>query len=196
MADPVPDPVCGACRFGRSAAALIAIAMFSAGCSINLGSLSGSGEKDEAAQGASGSLSSLTETIRNNPNDAQAYNARGLLLAQGGKSEEALTDLNKAISLDPAYGHAYANRALVYRHTKRLELAMNDYNRAIMLDPGYAPAFLGRGLIYRARNQQSEALDDFSKAISLRPDSAEALLDCGLRGADCGFVEGVGAGEL
>src|SRR3954468_13398490 len=173
MASPVPYRFDGRSRPVRRMAALIALgvlAVCSAGCSINLGSLSGSGEKDDGAQGGSGSISSLSEVIRANPNDAQAYNARGLLLAQGGKSEEAVADLNKAINLDPAYGHAYANRALVYRHTKRLELAMNDYNRAIMLDPGYAPAFLGRGLIFRARNQPSEALEDFSKAVSLRPD--------------------------
>src|SRR3954449_7700281 len=104
MASPVPNRFGGRSRPGRRMAALIAfgvIALCSAGCSINLGSLSGSGDKDDTAQGASGSIASLTETIRANPNDAQAYNARGLLLAQGGKSEEALTDLNKAISLDP-----------------------------------------------------------------------------------------------
>src|ERR1700754_2215647 len=150
MAHPVPDQSCGRWRLARRAAALIVIAMCSAGCSINLGSLSGSGEKDDAAQGASGSIASLTETIRSNPNDAQAYNARGLLLAQGGKSEEALADLNKAISLDPNFGHAYANRAMVYRHTKKLDQALADYNRAIALDANYAPAFLGRGMIHKA----------------------------------------------
>src|SRR3954464_1291529 len=162
MPEFIPYAACW--RLGPHIAALIAAGFLAAGCSINLSSLSSSGEKDEASQAGSGSIASLTESIRNNPNDAQAYNARGLLLAQGGKSEEALADLNKAINLDPAYGHAYANRALVYRHTKRFELAMNDYNRAIMLDPGYAPAFLGRGLIFRARNQPGEALDNFSKA--------------------------------
>src|ERR1700712_5811005 len=121
MTHPVPDRSCRRWRLGRRATALILVAMCSAGCSINLGSLSGS-EKDDAAQGASGSIASLTETIRNNPNDAQAYNARGLLLAQGGKSEEALADLNRAIGLDPNYAHAYANRALVYRHTRKLDL--------------------------------------------------------------------------
>ena len=129
--------------------------MCAAGCSINLGSLSGSGEKDDATQGGSGSITSLTDAIRNNPNDPQAYNARGLLLAQGGKSEEALADLNKAIGLDPGYGHAYANRATVYRHTKKLDQALADYNRAIALDANYAPAWLGRGMIYKARNQQT-----------------------------------------
>src|SRR3978361_2580525 len=98
MAHPVPDRSCRRRRLGRRAIALIVIAICSAGCSINLGSLSGSGEKDDTAQGGSGSIASLTETIRGNPNDAQAYNARGLLLAQGGKSEEALAALNKAIN--------------------------------------------------------------------------------------------------
>src|SRR3954452_22814020 len=111
MASPVPNRFGGRSHPGRRMAALIAfgvLVLCSAGCSINLGSLSGSGEKDDAAQGASGSIASVTETIGATPTDAQAYNARGLLLAQGGKSEEALADLNKAISLDPNYGHAYA----------------------------------------------------------------------------------------
>src|ERR1700742_4091699 len=170
MAHALPDRSRRRRRLGRRAIALVAIALWGAGCSINLGSLSGSGEKDDAAQGASGSIAALTEPIRSTPNDAQAYNARGLLLAQGGKSEEALADLNKAISLDPNYGHAYANRAMVYRHTKKLDSALADYNRAIALDANYAPAFLGRGMIYKARNQQTEAVEDLSKAISLRPD--------------------------
>src|SRR5436305_9848980 len=168
MAETVPDVVFRRRRRAGIFASLVAITALCAGCSINLGSLSGSGEKDDAAQGPSGTVASLSETIRNHPNDAQAYNARGLLLAQGGKSEEALADLNRAISLDPAYGHAYANRALVYRHGKKLDLAMVDYDRAIALDASYAPAFLGRGLIHKARNQTAEALEDLSKAIYLR----------------------------
>src|ERR1700704_6474496 len=160
MAYPVPDRSCRRWRLSRRATALIVIAICSASCSINLGSLSGSGEKDDAAQGASGSIASLTETTRSNPNDAQAYNARGLLLAQGGKSEEALADLNKAIGLDANYGHAYANRATVYRHTKKLDQALADYNRAIALDANYAPAFLGRGMLHKARNRQTEAVED------------------------------------
>ena len=43
---------------------------------------------------------------------------RGSVLAQAGKTEEALADFNKAISLDPNYGQAFANRGLIYRKTK------------------------------------------------------------------------------
>ena len=55
----------------------------------------------------------------------------GSVLAQAGKTEDALADFNKAISLDPNYGQAFANRGQIYRKTKRLDQAMSDYERAL-----------------------------------------------------------------
>src|ERR1700730_15901396 len=161
------------CRYAPAPAVLLAFAL--CGCSINLGSLSPSSEREEPALPTSSSnLASLTEAIRNNPSDPQAYNMRGSVLAQAGKTEEALADFNKAISLDPNYGQAFANCGLIYRQTKRLDQAMADYERALALDVNYAPAWLGRGLVYKAQNQAPQALEDFNKTISLRPDDAEA----------------------
>ena len=180
MANPVPDRFSGASRRGTQASLLIALAAMAlggAGCSINLSSLSppSTPEKEEPPQVTSSSnIGSLTEAIKNNPNDPQAYNMRGSVLAQAGKSEEALADFNKAISLDPNFGQAFANRGLVYRKTNRLDQAMADYNRAIALDATYAPAYLGRGMVHKAMKEPTEALEDLNKAISLRPDNAEA----------------------
>ena len=170
------------CGFGsRASAAIALIAIVLGGCSITLGSLTPSaGAGGTAAVGLASNIASLTETIKNNPNDPQAYNMRGSVLAQAGKTEEALVDFNKAISLDPNYGQAFANRGLIYRKTKRLDQAMSDYERALALDPNYAPAWLGRGMVYKARNEPREALEDFNKAISLRPDNAEAYYNRGL----------------
>src|SRR5882757_7962692 len=126
MANPVPDQFPGASRRGARASilmALVAMALGAAGCSFNLSSLdppSPAPEKDETPQVTSSSnIGSLTEAIRNNPNDPQAYNMRGTVLAQAGKTEEALADFNKAVSLDPNFGQAFANRGLVYRKTNR-----------------------------------------------------------------------------
>ena len=147
---------------------MVAIAL--CGCSINLGSLSPPREPEEPPQLTSSSnIASLTEAIKNNPNDPQAYNKRGSVLAQAGKTDEALADFNKAIGLDPNYGQAFANRGLIYRKTRRLDQAMADYERALALDPNYAPAYLGRGMVYKARNQDAEALEDFNKAIACIP---------------------------
>src|SRR6201998_1427076 len=182
MAIPVPSAFAGASRVGRCACAPIAlVAIALCGCSIPLGSLSSSPtERDEPPQLTSSSnISSLTATIKSNPNDPQAYNMRGSVLAQAGKTEEALADFNKAIDLDPNYGQAFANRGLIYRKTKRLDQAMADYERALALDPSYAPAWLGRGIVHKTRNEAPQALEDFNKAISLRPDDAEAYYNRG-----------------
>src|ERR1700742_902550 len=85
----------------RAAAPVALIAVALCGCSINLGSLTPSSEQREepARLTSSSNIASLTETIKNNPNDPQAYNMRGSVLAQAGKTEDALADFNKAISL-------------------------------------------------------------------------------------------------
>ena len=150
-------------------------------CSINLGSLTPSSEPSEPARSTSSiNIASLSEVIKNSPNDPAAYNKRGSALAQAGKTDEALADFNKAISLDANYGPAYANRGLIYRQTRRLDLAMADFERAIALDANSAPAYLGRGLVRKAGNQTAEALEDFNKAIALAPDNADAYYNRGL----------------
>src|SRR5215472_11628749 len=156
MAIPVAHVRSGAARL--RVPALVLIALSASGCSINLGSLtpSSSAEPEPARLTSSSNIASLSETIKNNPNDPQAYNMRGTVLAQAGKPDEALADFNKAISLDPNYGQAYANRGLIYRQGKKLDLAMADYEKALSLDANYGPAYLGRGMVFKARKQPAE----------------------------------------
>src|SRR6202021_2128814 len=180
MAIPVPYAFSGASRLGRCACAPIAlVAIALCGWSIPLGSLSPSTEREEPPQLTSSSnIASLTETIKKNPNDPQAYNMRGSVLAQAGKTEEALADFNKAIDLDPNYGQAFANRGLIYRKTKRLDQAMSDYERDLALDPGYPRAWLGGGVVYKGRTRglryerlgdKTKAAGSYGRAINLRP---------------------------
>src|SRR5437016_4813034 len=83
----------------RVAAPVACIAVVLCGCSINLASLTPSADKEEPAPLISQSnIVSLSETIKADPNNPQAYNARGAVLAQAGKTEDALADFNKAIS--------------------------------------------------------------------------------------------------
>src|SRR3954468_6269395 len=174
MANPVGAYFPGAARRLVRTSALMALALMAlgaTGCSFNLSSLdppSTAPEKQETPQAtvtSSSNIGSLTEADKANPKDPQAYNMRGSVLAQAGKSEDALADFNKAISLDPNFGQAFANRGLIYRKTNRLDQAMADYERAVALDASYAPAYLGRGTVHKAMKEPSAALDDLNKAI-------------------------------
>ena len=49
-----------------------------------------------------------------NPNDAQAYNKRGIAYAIKGDYDDAIRDFNRAIELDPNIAMAMANMGLAY----------------------------------------------------------------------------------
>src|ERR1700693_1085688 len=105
MAIPVPYAFSGASRLGRCACAPIAlVAIALCGCSITLGSLSSSTEREEPPQLTSSSnIASLTETIKNNPNDPQAYNMRGSVLAQAGKNADGAALFTQEFTVDPNF---------------------------------------------------------------------------------------------
>ena len=99
-------------------------------------------------------LASLTEVIQKHPDDPQAYNMRGSVLADSGNAEAALADFNKAISLDPNYAQAYANRGLLRRQAGKLDLALADYNKSLSIDGNYATAYVGRGIVHRQQGNK------------------------------------------
>src|SRR5262249_10060024 len=101
----------------RSVRVLLALA----GCS-GLGSVGAPDSEPPIAPTAS-NLASLSEVIAKHPDDPQAYNMRGSVLADAGNADAALADFNKALSLDPNYAQAYANRGLLHRQAGKLEVA-------------------------------------------------------------------------
>ena len=160
---------------------LALIVVLLSGCSINLGSLtsSSSSEPEPAKLTSQSNIASLSETIKNNPNDPQAYNMRGAVLAQAGKTDEALADFNKAISLDANYGQAYANRGLVYRQTRHLDQAMADYERALALDAKVGPAHELLGSVLMAKGDLAGAIRELETALNLNPASGRAHYELG-----------------
>jgi tetratricopeptide (TPR) repeat protein len=109
----------------------------------------------------------FNEAIRLNPNDAEAYNCRGVVHYQQGDIKRALADFNEAIRLAPNYAKAYSNRGAVRLLQGDIEGATADYNEAIRLEPNDADAYFIRA---NARDDQGDiqgAINDFQKASEL-----------------------------
>jgi lipoprotein NlpI len=69
----------------------------------------------------------LAESININPAHADSYSNRGIIYAQSGSFELAISDFNKAIALKPEFAAAYLNRAMCFMSMKMKTEACNDF---------------------------------------------------------------------
>jgi Flp pilus assembly protein TadD len=131
------------------------------------------GEHDKA-------IEVYTKAIELDPNDAEAYNNRGLEYHNKGQYDSAIGDYTKAIELDPNYFYAYNNRGNAYANKGQYDSAIEDYNKAIALNPNYASVYNNRGTAYSDNGQYDSAIEDFNKAIVLNPNYASAYNNRGI----------------
>jgi tetratricopeptide (TPR) repeat protein len=119
-------------------------------------------------------VADYTQTIRLNPNYADAYYNRALVYYNQQKWDLALADYTQAIRLNPNDAQAYYNRGIVYHDQQKWDLAVADYTQAIRLNPNYANAYYNRALVYYNQKKWDLALADYTQAIRLNPNLAQA----------------------
>ncbi len=117
----------------------------------------------------------ISKAISINPNVAQAYYNRGIVLQELKRFEEAVASYDKAIALKPDYAEAYSNRGIALKELKRLEKALASCEKAIALKPDFAEAYYNRGNALQELDRPEEALVSYDKAITLSYDKAIAL---------------------
>jgi len=120
----------------------------------------------------SAAVASFDQAIALNPNDAEAYNNRGIALQALGQHDAAMQNFDRAIALMPDYADACYNRGVLLSETDRDDAAIQSYERAIALDPNHADAHYDRGNALQRLKQSRAALESYNKALALRPDIA------------------------
>jgi tetratricopeptide (TPR) repeat protein len=89
----------------------------------------------------------FSDALKDNPNDAAAYNNRGSAYYYKGDFDRAIADHNQALKLDPKNALAYYNRGSAHRKKDEFERAVADFQEAIRLDPKYAFAYNNLGWV-------------------------------------------------
>jgi predicted O-linked N-acetylglucosamine transferase (SPINDLY family) len=108
------------------------------------------------------------------PNNFDALQLLGVLLAATGNYLEATKLLNHAVTVNNNDPIVFNNLGVALKELSQKDLALENYNRAIELNPAYAEAYLNRANVFKDDGQHREALDDCSKAIIFKPEYAEA----------------------
>jgi protein O-mannosyl-transferase len=117
-----------------------------------------------------GALRDYNETVRLDPENADAFNNRGSLNGMLENYEQALNDFNRAIKLDPEIEDGYYNRAVVKNILGDTKGAVKDYDMVIKQDPGDYMAIDERGLAKMSLKDYSGAVSDFSRSLKIEPD--------------------------
>lgn len=125
-------------------------------------------------------IESYSEAIKLDPNNADAYNNRGIAYGKKGEHDLAIKDFNKAIDLNPNSANAYGNRGNVHFNKGEYDRTISDFSKAIDLNPDSAEVYYNRGNAYRAKGESSSAIADYTKAIELKPNFADAYNNRGI----------------
>ena len=127
-------------------------------------------------------IAAYDEVLRLQPDDAVAYNNRGLAKMDLGQYEAALADFDEALRLKPDQAETYNNRGLAKKDLGQHEAAIADFDEALRLQPDLAETYNNRGNAKRGLGQHEAAIADFDEALRLKPDQAEPYNNRGFVG--------------
>ena len=114
-------------------------------------------------------IEEATDSIKDNPNNADAYSVRGFATALNGDTAKGLTDTKKAYDLDPNNVANYYNMAMVYKLQGQLNDSKQWFEKVLEKDPSNTWSVYGIATIYADQGDDTKALDWLEKAIKIDP---------------------------
>ncbi len=121
----------------------------------------------------------FVETIKKNPEHAQAYFQIGYCLAKLGQYQEAIGPYQQAIRINPKDADIHNNLCVAYGMTGRYGDAIESCGQAIRLKSDLAEAHNNLGWSYQRLGRYQEGIQACKKAIRLKPDFAAAHYNLG-----------------
>ena len=124
-----------------------------------------------------GAIADLTKLLEINPQDAKAYNERGIAKNALKDYLGAIADFTKAIEINPRDAYIYFdNRAGVKIEMGDYRGVVFDTTKTIEIKPNYTNAYERRGIAKQYLGDDRGACADYKKAVSLGDESAAQWL--------------------
>jgi len=120
-------------------------------------------------------LSSYDAAVKLQPNHANAWNNRGVVLDMLGRYDEALASLEQARRLSPRDPNPLYNAGRVQAHAQNLGAACDAFRAALAIAPGHAGARFDLGRCQLRLFQPEPALENFRAILAADPGNAGAI---------------------
>ncbi|BAU08523.1 tetratricopeptide repeat-containing S1 family peptidase [Fischerella sp. NIES-3754] len=121
-----------------------------------------------------GAIADYTSALKINPNDADAYNNRGVARSDLGDKQGAIADYTSALKINPNDADAYNNRGNARSDLGDKQGAITDFNSALKINPNDAEAYYNRGNARRLLGDKQGAIADYTSAIKINPNYDKA----------------------
>jgi Caspase domain/Tetratricopeptide repeat len=125
-------------------------------------------------------IKSLSDKLRDNPDDQAALYRRGQVYASKGAYDLAIKDFNNSLRLNPKDVEAFNNRCWARTVIGDLQAALKDCNEALRLRPNFVDALDSRGLVNLKSGQTKNAIADFDAALKINPRLTSSLYGRGV----------------
>ena len=112
-------------------------------------------------------ISYLDNAIKLNSNYADAYNNRGIALAEIKNYSDAIKDYEICIKLKPNFPDAYINKGISLKEIGKYDDALKDYKTVLKLFPRSTKAYTNLGNLQKEQQKYEDAIKSYEKAISL-----------------------------
>jgi tetratricopeptide (TPR) repeat protein len=117
-------------------------------------------------------MENFQQSLRINPNYADALNNVGHALANQGKPAEAIGHYRAALRTNPNSLEIHNNLGNALAETGDVEGAIVEYQFVLQRDPQHADAHNNYGIALAMKGQVAEAIEHFNQALRTKPGSA------------------------
>jgi tetratricopeptide (TPR) repeat protein len=116
----------------------------------------------QASPAISGNQPSLSSA-----NEAEAYNDRGVELAEQGKLAQAIAAFNQAIKISPKFENAHNNLGLALGSQNKFSEAAAAFKRALAINPKNFETYNNLGIALGSQGKLPEAVAAFNQFKSI-----------------------------
>jgi len=124
-------------------------------------------------------IKNYRESIRRNPNNAEAHYNLANALAKKGLNRSAVGSYRDALRLDRNFTAAHFNLGIALFNDGRTDEAITEYRNLLRLRPDFAAAYYNLGMAYQKEGLREQALASYREASRKDPAHAEAHFRAG-----------------
>ena len=111
--------------------------------------------------------------------DKDVLNLLGTVLAQSGKSKEAIGYIHQAVNLRPDLALFRVNLGVIFQDLREFDRAEECYENAISIDPELGDAYYNLAKLYKQMGKLDAALLTYEHLLSYSPERQDALINMG-----------------